>query len=128
MADEHHSKPENASLNGRGAGQIVVSLCEMNEEGLILTSRYRFEVAAELQVRVRWDVLPHCLQQNLKPDSSGWVNIRGFVIDCRLARQSGGKMAFTVSLVLDLALLEKAQQARRTVFRGEASMGVHGLN
>lgn len=128
MADEHQSKPENASLNGRGGGQIVVSLCEMNEGGLILTSRYRFEVAAELQVRVRWEVLPKCLQHNLKPDPSGWVNIRGFVIDCRLARQSGGKMAFIVSLVLDLVLLEKAHQVRGAVFRGEAGMGIHGLN
>lgn len=128
MADEHQSKPENASLNGRGGGQIVVSLCGMNEGGLILRSRHRFEVAAEVQLRIRWDVLPDCLRQSLQSDPSGWVNIRGFVIDCRVARQSGGKMIFIVSLMLDLVLSEKDQRARKTDYRRVERSGIHGLN
>jgi hypothetical protein len=108
MADNRQSKQENTSHELGGAGQTIVSLQGVNEGGLTFFSRHRFEVASEIQMRVRWDVLPNSLRARLVPDKSGWISVRGFVIECRAERQSNGAAVFRVSLVLDVVLLKRA--------------------
>lgn len=107
MADKRQSEQGSSSHELGGAGQTIVSLKGVNEGGLTFCSRHRFEVASEVQMRVRWDVLPSALQARLAADESGWVSVRGFVIECRAERQSNGAALFHVSLVLDVVLLKR---------------------
>ncbi|MBX7212021.1 MAG: hypothetical protein K1X78_27190 [Verrucomicrobiaceae bacterium] len=133
MADERQSKQEksdNPREPMRGGGQAVVSLCKVSESGLVFWSRHRFDLAAELQVRVRTDVLPRHLRLGLKSDEAGWATVRGFVVECRAIRRPGGAAVFRVSLVLDAALLAPARLtgAHPPLFRGGRTGRLFGLN
>ena len=130
MADKRQSKQEKTSQDIGGAGQTIVSLKGVNEGGLTFCSRHRFEVASEIQMRVRWDVLPNKLRARLVPDDSGWVSVRGFVIECRAERQPSGAAVFQVSLVLDVVLLKRVNACeclRPEPFR-HGGRGLFGLN
>lgn len=104
MADPRQQKQEaSPASKGRG-GQVVVELCEVNESGLVFWSRHRFEVAAELQLRIHRDALPARMRSPEQADGACWVCARGFVIECVPIRRPGGTVAFRVSLVLEAAL------------------------
>ena len=113
MADKHQSKQDASRKRARGGGQAVVNLCKVTESGLVFWSRHRFDLAAELQVRVRRDVLPHFLRACLKSDADGWVTVRGFVVECHAVRQANGAAEFRVSIVLDAALVSAARRGVR---------------
>jgi len=131
MADKRQSK-QNASPSAQGGvGQAVVNLCMVTDTGLVFWSRHRFDVAAELQVRVRRDVLPVQLRAGLECDSGGWVTVRGFVIECRPLRKPNGVGAFRVSLLLDGALSSAERPLERVcsrLFWGGRSGQLFGLN
>lgn len=130
MADKNQSKQDANRKLARGGGQAVVNLCKVGESGLVFCSRHRFELAAELQVRVRFDVLPYFLRVCLKSDADGWVTVRGFVVECRAIRQSSGAAEFRVSIVLDAALISAARRCTgHPPMSGEARIGrLFGLN
>jgi hypothetical protein len=66
---------------------------------MIFWSRQRFEVGAELQLRAWAEALP-VRWTCLKEDGSGWVNLRGYVVQCEPERRSDGSFGFRVSLLL----------------------------
>lgn len=109
MADKRQSKQEHSQNSARG-GQAVVSLCKVSRSGLTFWSRQRFDLVAELQVRVRIEVLPHDLRDHLPADEGGWTTVRGFVVECRATRRSDGAAVFLVSLVLDTTLVTAARR------------------
>lgn len=108
-----------------------MNLCKISESGLVFWSRHRFDLAAELQVRVRCDVLPLHLRTSLKADADGWVSVRGFVVECRPLRRSNGAGAFRVSLLLDAALTSSGpgeSGVESEDFWGGRSGALFGLN
>ena len=131
MADKRQSKQGASRDAMRGGGQAVVNLCRVSEHGLVFWSRHRFDLAAELQVRVRMDALPLQLQTGVKGDGEGWGTVRGFVVECRAIRRPNGAAAFRVSLVLDAALTAKAcrkVECPLPWFSGGRSRRLFGLN
>jgi hypothetical protein len=131
MAEKRQPKQDASPDSTRGGGQAVVSLCKVSESGLVFWSRHRFELAAELQVRVRCDVLPLRVRAMLEPDIEGWVSVRGFVIECRAQRRSNGAGVFRVSLLLDAALISAGRRgsaARSGDFWGGRWGRLFGLN
>jgi len=82
-----------------GAGQAVVELCDATPQGMIFWSRQRFEIGAELQIRVRLDALPDGVRYQMDP-CGGWISLRGYVVQCQPERRSNGSFGFRVSLLL----------------------------
>lgn len=130
MADKRQSKQDASQDSTRGGGQTIVSLCKVSESGLVFWSRHRFDLASELQVRVRINVLPSLLRACFKDDGHGWTSVRGFVVECRATRRSNGAATFRVSLVLDAALLSPAHRSEPhpRLFGGGRSGHLFGLN
>ena len=131
MAEKRQPKQDASPDSTRGGGQAVVSLCKISESSLVFWSRHRFDLAAELQVRVRCDVLPLHVRATLKPDNAGWVSVRGFVIECRAQRRSNGAGVFRVSLLLDAALISSGRgesDVQSGSFWGGRSGALFGLN
>ncbi len=104
MASKRQQPQDTSPPNARGGGQIIVKLCGMSEAGITFWSRHQFDVAAELQLRVRREALPAALRESIKSDDHGWASVRGFVVECRAVRRANGATAFRISLVLDVAL------------------------
>ena len=98
--------PVSHPLTGSGAAtsggrQSVVELCGASPGRLVFWSRLRFEVGAEVQVRVRADSLPVCLRQHLAEASpSGWAWLRGRVVHCEAVRRADGSVGFRVSVLV----------------------------
>ena len=115
----HHSQHSEgmAPVFHGGAGQSVVELCRSSERGLVFWSRQRFEIGAELQIRLRRDVLAGAVGQaaaaNTDPE---WVTVRGFVVECASVRRADGSYGFLVSLLLDQVLV--SAETRPAVKRG----------
>ena len=108
-----------------------MTLCKVSDTGLMFWSRHRFDLAAELQVRVRREVLSSHLRASLAADCDGWVTVRGFVIECRALRRPNGAAAFRVSLMLDVALIACAGRKADCSwqwFSGWISGRLFGLN
>jgi hypothetical protein len=82
-----------------GAGQAVVELCDATPHGMIFWSRQRFEVGAELQVRVKATALPQPCGWAVMGGTE-WLNMRGYVVDCQPKRRRDGTFGFLVSLLL----------------------------
>jgi hypothetical protein len=82
-----------------GAGQAVVELCDATPQGMVFWSRQRFEVGAELQLRVKAAALPQpCGWASM--GGTEWLNMRGYVVDCQPERRGNGAFGFRVSLLL----------------------------
>lgn len=91
---EHDAK---SSCGGR---QIIVELCEVSACGLVFWSRRRFEIGAEVQVRLRRSSLP--LHSQMVGDSdSPWVMLKGLVVACPALRREDGSSGFEVSLLVE---------------------------
>lgn len=92
-----------------GGRQAVVELCEISACGLIFWSRHRFEIGAEVQVRIHRSALPHAA-----PDSAvthdKWVMLKGFVVASPPHRRADGSSGFQVSLLVEQSLCEGAQK------------------
>jgi hypothetical protein len=95
-----HSHPETSSQARGSRGQAIVELSQVSERGMSFWSRQRFEIAAELQLRVQRSSLPEPLRRVATGDEE-WVMIKGYVVECRAERRAGGEAAFCVSVVWD---------------------------
>jgi hypothetical protein len=83
-----------------GGRQIVVELCEVSACGLVFWSRRRFDIGAEVQVRIRRSSLPLHLQMAVASDSP-WVMLKGLVVACPGLRRADGSSGFEVSLLTE---------------------------
>lgn len=83
-----------------GGRQIIVELCEVSACGLVFWSRRRFEIGAEVQVRLRRSSLP--LHSQMVGDSDNpWVMLKGLVVACPAMRREDGSSGFEVSLLVE---------------------------
>lgn len=98
----HSQQHQEASKQG-GGRQAVVELCGITHCGLTFWSRQRFEIGAELQIRVRSDAVPPALQSAGKT-SGEWITVCGYVVECPAIRREDGSHAFRVSLLFESAL------------------------
>jgi hypothetical protein len=111
MAKHSQHQQEASDSKRSGGGQAVVELCGVSTGGLAFWSRQRFEIGAQLQIRIRRDALPDQLQ-DFCPNACGeWLTLSGFVVECPAARRSDGSHAFRVSLLLESALCCPQTQA-----------------
>ena len=100
MAPQGQHQEDSVPACKGGGGQTIVELCGVREGGLIFWSRQRFEIGAELQVRIRRDALGAAPGQ-----LSEWVNVRGFVVESPAVCRPDGSHVFRISLLLDSALV-----------------------
>ena len=108
---QHQQEPSDSKRSG--GGQTIVELCGVNSSGgIAFWSRQRFDIGAELQIRIRRDALP-CALSHLAPEGGGeWIMLSGFVVECPAARRPDGAHAFRVSLLLESALAPPAPRKR----------------
>lgn len=114
MANHSQHQQGNSAGKHGGAGQAVVDLCTVSDCGLVFWSRQRFDIGAELQIRVLRSALPTLPAGNASGEE--WVTLRGYVIECPAMRRTGGEHGFEVSLLLESALtaaMEARQPKRR---------------
>jgi hypothetical protein len=83
-----------------GGRQIVVELCQVSACGLVFWSRCRFDVGAEVQVRLLRSTLPTHSQAPTGSDSP-WITLKGLVVACPALRREDGSSGFEVSLLID---------------------------
>ena len=102
MAKHSQHQQETPDSIRSGGGQAVVELCGVCDGGIVFWSRRRFDIGAELQIRIRRDALP----QSIPPpaESGEWVTLSGYVVECPPVRRPGGAQGFRVSLLLQCAL------------------------
>lgn len=134
MAAKRHSNDDDIQPGkaGSGVAQGIVELLSATSSGLVFWSRQPFELAAELQLRVRRSALPPALADDTMP----WQTKRGFVVQCQPARRANGSIGFQVSvLFLSVALAAKEKPTPRqplsaTLFKLESSLvrRLSGLN
>ena len=99
---QHHHQDSSARRRA-GSRQTVVRLADVTGQGLAFWSRQRFDIAAELMLRVRRSALPAGLLPSAPLDGP-WAMVRAFVIECRAVRKPGGECLFRTSVVLEAAL------------------------
>lgn len=98
MATKRHSNDDEIPP-GKAGGNVAQSIVEFlsaTSSGLIFWSRHPFEVAAEVQLRVRSSILPENARE---PSICDWVTKRGFVVLCKPCRRSSGAVGFQVSVL-----------------------------
>ena len=104
MATQRHSNDDELqpATAGGGVAQSIVELLSATSSGLVFWSRHPFEVAAEVQLRVRGSTLPKSAQA---VDEMGeWVMKRGFIVQCKPARRANGSCGFQVSVLFVAAV------------------------
>lgn len=116
MAKHSQHQQENSANDGqskRGSGQAVVELCEISACGLVFWSRRRFEIGAEVQVRIHRSALPASVHGGAVTHAK-WVTLKGFVVACPKHRRDDGSSGFQVSLLIeDMACAEKPKSLSR---------------
>lgn len=132
MAKPSQHQQEASDSKRSGGGQAVVELCGVSSGGLVFWSRQRFDIGAELQIRIRRDALP-CALAHLSPNTGGeWAVVSGFVVECPAVRRPDGAHGFRVSLLLESALTPQTPPRNNRQLRYVASripgMSRLGLN
>lgn len=99
-----HQQQETSANDGvppskSGGRQAVVELCEISTCGLVFWSRSRFEIGAEVQVRMKRTALPPQWQEEVV--SCPWVMLKGLVVACPPQRREDGSSGFHVSLLIE---------------------------
>lgn len=94
--------------------QGVVELLSVRECGLVFWSRHHFEVAAELQLRLRREAFSNSAVPQRLTVRDGWVLARGFVVDCNPARRPDGTVGFEITLVFEPGVPGKLPNAHRS--------------
>lgn len=121
MAKHSQHQQESTTSNRSGGGQAVVELCSITNCGLVFWSRQRFDIGAELQIRIRKDALPeHLLSGNDNADASPddeLVTVCGFVVECPAVRRHDGAHGFQVSLLLESALTQPPLKKRKNYMK-----------
>lgn len=117
MAKHSQHQQETSASKRSGGGQSVVELCSITATGLVFWSRQRFEVGAELQIRIRRDALPPSAQASSDlasaDNADDLVTVCGFVVECPAIRRSDGAHGFQVSLLLESALDQSAPAKKK---------------
>lgn len=106
MAKSSQFTSVSSSGGAGGSAQAVVELCAVRGRGLIFWARQRFQVGAELQVRLRAQDLPVLLNGLGAGQKGEWVMLRGFVVQCQALRRADGSCGFQVSLLIAAAAQE----------------------
>jgi hypothetical protein len=89
-------------VSSSGARQAVVSLCQIMSSGLVFWSRRKFEIGAEIQVRICRSALPADWRERCLPEGDGqWMILRGLVAAWSARRRSDGSFGFEVSLLVE---------------------------
>ncbi len=94
-----------------GGRQAVVELCEITSCGLIFWSRQRFDVGAELQVRIKRSALTPAMLA-MTATRSKWVMLKCLVVACPAQRRADGSTGFEVSLLVVQALRDTPAKFR----------------
>lgn len=82
-----------------GGRQAVVELCEITSCGLVFWSRLRFDLGAEVQVRIKRSALtPEMLA--MTASNSTWVMLKCLVAAASPQRRSDGSIGFEISLLV----------------------------
>ena len=103
MAKHGQQKQETSANDAKSKSvgrQAVVELCEISACGLVFWSRRRFEIGAEVQVRIRHSDLPTNAHNN-SVSQDQWVTLKGFVVACPRHRREDGSSGFHVSLLIE---------------------------
>lgn len=115
MAKHGQHQQQETSAGGSqptcGGRQAVVELCEVTSCGLIFWSRQRFEIGAEVQVRVERSALTPAMQA-MAATPSKWVMLRCLVAAALPQRRADGSSGFKISLLAVQAHSEEAQEPR----------------
>jgi len=90
----------NENPSSAGGRQAVVELCEISAGGLVFWSRHRFDIGAEVLVRIERSALPPTCKVVTTADTQ-WVMIKGWVVACTLQRRADGSSGFEVSLLIE---------------------------
>lgn len=132
MAKNSQHQQGNSASKRSGARQTIVELSAVSDCGLVFWSRQRFEIGAELQIRVRRDAMPRL--DDGKTVGDEWITMRGFVVECPAVRRPNGEHGFQVSLLLESALTALPPSVRvkpigcpkmRTAFPGLKRAGLN---
>lgn len=103
MAKHGQQKQETSANDAKSNSvgrQAVVELCEIFACGLVFWSRRRFEIGAEVQVRIHHSALP-ATAHNSSSSQGQWVTLKGFVVACPRHRREDGSSGFHVSLLTE---------------------------
>ncbi len=82
-----------------GGRQTVVELCEITSCGLVFWSRQHFDMAAEVQVRIKRSTLTPAMLA-MTTSNSKWVMLKCLVVASSPQRRADGSYGFTVSLLV----------------------------
>ncbi|MCF7785754.1 MAG: hypothetical protein K9N47_06505 [Prosthecobacter sp.] len=82
-----------------GGRQTVVELCEITTCGLVFWSRQRFDLGAEVQVRIKRSTLTPAMLA-MTTSNSKWVMLKCLVATCPPQRRDDGSIGFKVSLLV----------------------------
>lgn len=103
MAKHGQQKQESSANDAQsksGGRQAVVELWEVSTRGLVFWTRHRFDIGAEVQVRIHRSTLPAALQ-NDAGKTEEWVTLKGLVVECPGRRREDGSSGFQVSLLIE---------------------------
>lgn len=135
MEAKHQPESDAAlpSKAGVSIAQSVVDLICASESGFVFWSRHPFEIASELQVRLRASALTsHSVEIALQA-RRGWVVLSGYVVDCEPARREDGTIGFQVTFLFQFGTSPSSKKQLReklaTASASERRSGcVFGLN
>lgn len=97
---QQDTSPHDGSSKKGGGRQAVVELCGISACGLVFWSRSRFDIGAEVQVRIKRSALPaHWVEQ--VACCGPWVMLRGLVVACPPQRRQDGSTGFEISLLVE---------------------------
>ena len=82
-----------------GGRQAVVELCEITSCGLVFWSRHRFDLGAEVQVRIQRSALTPAMLA-MTASRSKWVMLKCLVAAGSPQRRADGSFGFKVSLLV----------------------------
>jgi hypothetical protein len=106
---KHSQQQQEASANEKdsvsGGRQAVAELCEITSCGLVFWSRQRFDIGAEMQVRIKRSALTPAML-GMTATHSEWVMLKCLVAADLPQRRTDGSSGFKVSLLVVQALAD----------------------
>ena len=94
-----------------GGRQTVVELCEITSCGLVFWSRQRFDMGAEVQVRIKRTALTPAMLA-MTASHSKWVMLKCLVVAGSPQRRTDGSSGFKVSLLVVQAMDDSAHASK----------------
>lgn len=115
---KHGQQQQETSANEKqsvsGGRQAIVELCEITSCGLVFWSRQRFEIGAEVQVRIQRSALTPAMLAMTVSDSK-WVMLKGLVVFASPQRRADGSSGFKISLLVLQAADDSTPVVRSTM-------------